>query len=119
MILVSFDLFMFSDCPFQLKLEVSVADHELIAFAVEFVELTRIIFLSSLEFFQLLFESYFHFGCVLPVMIEQVFEMFDDILFGEIIDGISFVHVECICTVYECILLGCKVEVSCHHEFIF
>ncbi len=115
MILVSFDLFMFRDSSFELKLEISVTDHELITFPIKFIELTRIIFFSSLKLFKFLLKSYFHLSCIFSILIKQILKMFNNILFREIINSICLVHIKCISSIYKCILLNCLVNISCHH----
>ncbi len=94
-------------------------DHKFVAFSVQFVELSRIVFFSSLQFLKLLFESGFHFRGVFSVLVEQIFQVLDDIFFGEIVDGIGLVHVKCVGTVDNGVFAGRDIEPSCHHEFVF
>jgi hypothetical protein len=82
MFLISFDLFMFTDCSFKLKFKVSVLDHVFVAFSVEFVELSGVVFFSFLQLLKLLFKSDFHLRSVFSVLVEQIFQMLDDVFFG-------------------------------------
>ena len=119
MFLISFDLFMFTDCSFKLKFKVSVLYHVFVAFSVEFVELSGVMFFSFLQLLKLLFKSDFHLCGVFSVLVKQIFQMLDDIFFREVVDGIGLVHVKCIGTVDNRVFAGRDIESGCHHEFVF
>lgn len=119
MFLISFDLFMLTDCSLKLKFKVSVLDHVFVAFSVEFVELSGVMFFSFLQLLKLLFKSDFHLRSVFSVLVEQIFQMLDDVFFGEVIDGIGLVHVKCVGTVDNRVFASRDIESGCHHEFVF
>lgn len=118
-ILISFDLFMFADGSFKLKLKVSVLNHELVTLSVKFVQFARVIFLSFLKLLKFLLEPDFHFGSILSVLIKKVLQMFDYVFFRQVIDGICLVHIKCVGAVQDCVLSSRNIETGCHHELIF
>ena len=90
-----------------------------VAFSVEFVELSGVMLFSFLQLLKLLFKSDFHLRGVFSVLIKQIFQMLDDVFFGEVVDGICLVHVKCVGTVDNRVFAGGDIESSCHHEFVF
>lgn len=98
-VLIPLDLLVLAECSLELKLEVPVLDHQLIALTVELVQLSGVVLLPPLQLFQLLLQPHFHLGCVFAILAKQVLEMLYYILFRKVINSVSLVHVECVGTV--------------------
>ena len=119
MLLVTFNLLMLTDSSLKLKFSVSVLYHKLIAFPIKFIQLARVVLLSFLQLLKLLFQSDLHLGSILTILVKQVLQMLDNVLFRQIVNSIGLVHVKCISTVDNRILSHSQIKSSCHHQLVF
>lgn len=93
--------------------------HKFITFSIKLIQLARVILLSFLQLLKLLFQSDLHLSSILTILVKQVLQMLDDVLFRQIVNSIGLIHVKCICAVDNGILSHSQIKPSCHHQFIF
>ncbi len=93
-LLVPFHLLVLVGGAVDLELQVPVLDHQLVALVFEFLQLAGVVFFSPQQLLQLFLQANLHLGCVLSVLVQNLFQVFDHILFGEVVDGVGFVEVK-------------------------
>lgn len=103
-----------------LELQVPVLDHQFVALVFEFLQLAGVVLFPPQQLLQLFLQTNLHLGRVLSVLVQNLLQVLDDVLFGEVVNGVGFVEVKGVDVgrAFDAVV-GLQEGSSCHEQFVF
>jgi hypothetical protein len=118
-VLVPLHLLMFGSGPVQLEFDVPILDHQLVALVLQVLQFPRVHLLPLYQILQLLFQPDLQLGGVLPVLVQDIFQVPHHVLFRKVVNGIHFAQVHWVYVGSLTVLSLIDKGAASYHQLVF